>query len=72
MPKKLIATLGGVAVVLFLVSIALGSSGEIEGEAGTGQQIANVTFPIAVLLAFAVIVILAVSAVRLALRRESN
>jgi hypothetical protein len=35
--------------VCFVLSAALGSSGTIEGDPDTGQQIANVTFPIFVI-----------------------
>ena len=69
MPKTLIAWLGGTAVVLFLLGVALGSSGKTDGDPDTGQQIANIVMPLGVLLALAVIVILVVSAIRLSRKR---
>ena len=48
-PGRLFGTGGLLAAVLLVVSIALGSSGTIEGESDTGQAIANVTFPLFVI-----------------------
>ena len=72
MPKRLIAWLAGTALVLFLIGIALGSEGKTDGETTTAQQVSNVAFPVAVLLALIVIVILAVSAIRLGRRSRTG
>ena len=63
MPKRLIIGLAAVSALLFFVSIFLGSSGETEGDPDTGQKIANVLFPISVLLALVLIGIIVVSSV---------
>jgi hypothetical protein len=52
------------AVSLLVASAALGSSGTTDGDPGVGQQIANVTMPLAVLALLAAAVVGIVTAVR--------
>ncbi len=70
MPKRLITILGGSAVVLFIVGALLGSSGTTDGDPDTAQQISNVVFPIAVLLGLVTLIVIAVSAARLARKSQ--
>lgn len=66
MPKRLITVLGGSAVALFLLAAALGSSGKTDGDPDPAQQVANIAFPLSVLLAVVTLGVIVVGAVRLA------
>jgi hypothetical protein len=66
MPKRLITILGGSAVILFVLGAALGSSGTTDGETDTAQQISNIVFPLSILIGLATLVVIVVSAIRLA------
>lgn len=43
--RRALPWVAAITAVCFVLSAALGSSGEIEGDPDTGQQIANVAFP---------------------------
>ena len=73
MPKRTLIWMTGAAILLFLIALPLGSEGTTEGDPDTAQQIANVLFPLSILLLLATAVVGIVSAVRLARRgREGS
>jgi len=72
MNKKMIVSLAATSALLFLISIPLGSSGVTEGDPDTAQQIANVLFPLSILLALVVLGIVVVSALRLRSQRDPS